>query len=274
MSASDGMFGIVGEMIDRQTKYFPINYSMFFGTGLDLDFRINKLLTILKDGDTLLLPLNYGFYTTTQNPQYFSYYQNMLSWGDLNFFKNHPLLSIKTLLKSPPSKIPTGFLAHIKAKIQVKNIIQQTQQRWQNDCKIFNGIKISSLDPYGELRYHQGTKLKQNTKIQYIKNDFQISPYFLFYYKKLKTFCNAHNIKIIVTYSPMLQNSDFNLDNSEHLQIIKNFQTNLAKNGIQIIGNPKNFQYPIQDFYDSPEHLNTKGAIKYTKELINILNQF
>lgn len=273
MSASDGMFGIVGEMIDNQTKYFPINYSMFFGTGLDIEFRINRLISILKNGDTLLLPLNYGFYTTQQNNQYFSYYQNMLSWGDKEFFKNHPLLTLKTLLKSPPSKIPYGLLIHLKAKLQGINILQNMKAKWANPPQTFEGVLSTSLDSYGELSQHQGTLLDLNATNPYIKEDFKPSLYFLSQFKKLVDFCNKHSIRIIVTYSPMLQNPKFNLDNPSDLSRIEKFKQELSKHNIYIVGNPQNFQYPIQDFYDTTEHLNTQGAKKYTQELIKILNQ-
>lgn len=157
MSASDGMYGIVGEIIDKETEYYPINYSMFFGTGLALDFRINKLISILQNGDTLLLPLNYGFYSTKENPRYFSYYQNMLSWGDENFANKYPLLTIQTLLKSPPSKILTGFIQHIIANIKEKHIIDRAKTRWEQDTGVFYSVSPDSLDQYGELRYHSGT---------------------------------------------------------------------------------------------------------------------
>lgn len=271
MSASDGMFGIIGELIDKETQYFPINYSIFFGTGLDIEFRFDKLLHSLKDGDTLLLPLNYAFYSTKKNNQYFSYYQNMISWGNPNFLYSHPLLSLKTLFKSPPSRLFSGFITHIKAKLQARNLIAKTLQRWNQNIQTFNQISINSLDRYGELRYHQGTLLKQDTTEQYLSQNSEIEDYFLSHYKRLKSFCNQHNIKILFTYPPMLENVNFNLNNPKDLQKIKNLQSQLHQYGITLLGNPKDFQFPIQDFYDSPNHLNTQGAIKYTKELIKIL---
>lgn len=273
MSASDGMYGIVGEMIDKETQYFPINYSIFLETGLDIEFRFNKLIHSLKNGDTLLLPLNYAFYSTKENKQYFSYYQNMLSWGNPNFFYSYPLLSLKTLLKSPPSKIPSGLLYYLQ-NIKVKEkLIDSTIQRWAKNPQTFHGDSVQSLDQYGEFRHHQGTLLKQNIKEQYLSQDSRVETYFLSHYKKLEDFCNQHNIKILFTYPPMLENTNFNLNNSQDLKKIKNLQNQLHQYGIKLLGNPKDFQFPIQDFYDTPNHLNTQGAIKYTKELIKILNQ-
>ena len=271
MSASDGMFGIVGEMIDKETEYYPINYSMFFGTGLDLEFRINKLIASLQNGDTLLLPLNFSFYSTQRNPDYFSYYQNMLSWGDKGFLYNHPILTLKTLLKSPPSQIPTGFIKHIVAYLRSQDLANKKEKKWREGGENFNGINISSLDRYGELRYHQGTLLKPKTAYSYLNEDFKISDYFLKNYKKLIDFCMKNNIKIIVAYPPILENPSFDLNKPYFMQIVKNFQKELLINKIQIQGDPQNFQFPLQDFYDSPYHLNTQGAIKYTNELIKIL---
>lgn len=273
MSASDGMFGIVGELIDKETEYFPINYSIFFGTGLDLEFRINKLISVLKDGDTLLLPLNYGFYTTQSNPQYFSYFQNMLSWGDDKFLYNHPILSLQTLLKSPPSKIPTGILQHITTQIRKTSVLNKALTRWKENKHNFYGISTDSLDKYGTLRYQQGTKISSDLTFSYIEKDSSPTKYFLQFYNQLKTFCNQRNIQIIVTYPPMLKNSEFNLDNQKTKDILKNFRKRLEQEGITIVGLPQNFQFSLQDFYDTPNHLNTQGAIKYTKELIKILNQ-
>ena len=271
MSASDGMFGIVGEMIERETEYYPINYSMFFGTGLDLEFRINKLISSLKAGDTLLLPLNFNFYSTQKNPDYFSYYQNMLSWGDNHFAINHPLLTVKTLFKSLPSQIPTGFIKHIIAHLKSQDIINKTEKRWQEGGEEFNGINTNSLDRYGELRYHQGTLLDPKTIHSYFDENFKVSSYFLQNYEKLVDFCVTHNIKIIVTYQPILKNPSFDLSNPNFVSIMTNFQRELLENSINIQGDPQYFQFPLQDFYDTPNHLNTQGAIKYTNELIKIL---
>lgn len=272
MSASDGMFGIVGEMIEKETEYYPVNYSMFFGTGLDLEFRINKLIASLRNGDTLLLPLNFDFYSTQRNPNYFSYYQNMLSWGDDHFIVNHPLLALKALLKSPPSQIPTGFIKYIIANLKSQDIINKTEKRWQEGEEVFNGINTNSLDKYGELRYHQGTLLDPKTIHSYFDEDFKVSSYFLQNYKKLIDFCTTHNIKTIITYQPIFKNPSFDLSKPYFVSIMKKFQRELFENSIDIQGNPQTFQFPIQDFYDSPNHLNTQGAIKYTKELIKILN--
>lgn len=272
MSASDGMYGFTGDMIDQETSYFPINYSMFFGTGIDLEFRINKLILSLKDGDTILLPLHYSFYTTKENPCYYSYYQNMLSWGDGDFFKKHPILTFQTLFKSPPSKIPTGLIQHLIAHIKKKHILDKAQLRWKQKNQVFNGVNTDSIDQYGELQYHQGTLPSADSESEYIGNDFEITPYFLGQYKKLKKYCDQHNITILFTYSPMLKNTAFNLDTPQDSKKIQNFKEKLAKHGITILGDPKKFQFSLQDFYDSPSHLNTSGAIKYTKEIIKILN--
>ena len=269
MSASDGMFGIIGEMIDKETEYYPVNYSMFFGTGLDLEFRINKLMSILKKGDTILLPLNYGFYTINKNPQYFSYYQNMLSWGDSDFFYKHPLLTLQTLFKSPPSIIPTGFIKQLIAYIKKKKVIANAQDRWAKNLPLFNGVGIDSIDRYGELRWHNGTNFNKHIPYEYIKDDFYISPYFLEQYKKLKYFCDKNHIKIIVTYPPMAKN----VKQKSFLEKAKKLKQKLIKQKIQICGNPENFQFDFFYFYDSPYHLNTEGAKKYTKELIKILNR-
>lgn len=71
----------------------------------------------------------------------------------------------------------------------------------------------------------------------------------------------------------MIKDKDYKLNQFKFLENMANFKVNLLKYKIPIQGIPQNFQFEIKDFYDSPHHLNTQGAKKYTKELIKILNQ-
>lgn len=275
MSASDGMYGIDGNIINAHSPYYPINYAMTYGVGIALEYRISKLISSSQPQDTILLPLNFGFYEESSPIADYTYYQNILSWGNTQekqILIQQPPLFIETLCKTPPSRILTGILyqIHHKLKNQTQRL-EEVKNAW-NQKNHLTEFTIYNLDQYGSLMFHPENKIKQGSW-EYLNKSPQISDYFIQQISRLIQYAKDNNITLIFTYPPTIKNAKFDLENPLHYQKIQKLKQQLKQYGITLMGDPKRFQFPIEFFYDTEYHLNSSGAKAYTQELIEVLKQ-
>lgn len=277
MSASDGIYGIDGKTIDSQTTFSPINYSLFFGTGVALEYRITKIILASKKNDFILLPLNFSFYFEQTAQEDYTFQQNMLMWGDFqnNTTKYDWIYFLEVLGKSPPSLLLTGLIKRIKYSLCDKTcIIAKIEKIWNtpNNKTPFQ-VSVNSLNQYGNFDTHNGIKLNSNKQYSYLNKNPQISDYFIQQISRLIQYAKDNNITLIFTYPPTIKNAKFDLENPLHYQKIQKLKQQLKQYGITLMGDPKRFQFPIEFFYDTEYHLNSSGAKAYTQELIEVLKQ-
>lgn len=76
---SNSLFGFNSALIDAKTKYKPINYATH--GGLPLNYHIDKIIDSAKNGDIVLMPLAFGYYTREAPKNDIWYIQNMETWG-------------------------------------------------------------------------------------------------------------------------------------------------------------------------------------------------
>jgi len=83
--------------------------------------------------------------------------------------------------------------------------------------------------------------------------------------------CQDNNISILVSFPSTLPHKEyFTKDYQEYFKKILQY---LAKHNIKVIGTPNDFFYPVNYFYDTNYHLNSKGAVINTKKLEKILKK-
>ena len=110
-----------------------------------------------------------------------------------------------------------------------------------------------------------------NSKIEVtLKNRHQklkskkVSKEFIIFLKKINAEYVKKGITLLITYPP-LEKSQF--DN----RFLKDIDKVKRETGITFFGNPNDYLYSADLFYDSSYHLNGKGRILRTKKLIKTL---
>lgn len=269
---SNSLFGFNSALINVKTKYKPINYATH--GGLPLNYHIDKIIDSAKNGDIVLMPLAFGYYTREAPKNDIWYIQNMETWGDgynkyidlkdrlLSYFQNPPIKVAKNIIKY--------IILHNKTS---KDIISEMQNKLANQAPCegkFEGYNYKSLNIFGDFC------TQENNGDFVIKSDYgmrqkpKISSFFISEFKRLQTFVESRNIKIILTYPATAKNELF--DTVEILENIKALHKQLEALDIKIYGDFRDVNFESKYFYDTNYHLNKSGTILRTEAVIKLLS--
>lgn len=262
---SSSLFGFNGEMVDNATKFHFINYGTH--AGLPLNFHVDKIISVAKEGDIIFLPLEFPYYTNGAPTNDYWYIHNMLTWG--NGYKKYITLKYEILayFKNPPLYVFSTWFHSFKAK-QHENIIENMKKIWQQNHNNFN-YGYQSLSKHGDYC----TQVGELTKIQtnYLYKNTKLSDFFLQEYNRLQIFAKSKHIKIFLTYPPTGENEFFSIHDKQTFEEVKSLETELLKHNIKIYGNFTDFHFDNKYFFNTDYHLNEKGVVLRTKAFIKLL---
>lgn len=275
ISDSNSLFGFNGSLIDKETKYTPINYATH--GGLPINFHIDKIIASAKSGDVVLLPLNFGYYTRGEPKDELWYIQNMQLWGE-GYDK---FISFKgvllSYLKNPPRTVALNFARYIKHNFwKNEDIFRVMEQSWAENAPCegeFHGYSYKSLSKYGDFC------TQVNKEPFFLKNDYGLNAnmkatsFFISEFKRLQSYAEANDIKVILTYPSIARNELLDDKDLAVLEAIERLKVQLEQEGIRIYGDFSDFVFDMQYFYDTNYHLNKEGANLRTKAVIKLLRE-
>ncbi|STQ86913.1 hypothetical protein LS73_007680 [Helicobacter muridarum] len=274
VGGSSSLFGFNGAMVELNTDFSFINYATH--AGLPINYHIDKVIAKAKEGDIIILPLEFGYYSSNSPWSNYWYIQNMLNWDKdyrkyidikhtlLAYMKNNPtqvLLRAKYYLENP----------HFKREKSIQEITNQKMIVPLNDsiqkdiitipCQSFAwaGYSYESLSPSGDFCSQKNINIFEKDE-SYFDIQIKVSPFFLSEYKRLKDFADSKNIKIFLFYPPTMENPSFSLKDIKTFEKIENLKSQLAAHNIYIYGDFTDFHFDKKYFYDTGYHLNSDGA--------------
>lgn len=290
IGGSSSLFGFNGAIIEANTDFSFINYGTH--AGLPLNYHIDKIIANAKDGDTVILPLEFDYYFREAPIDDMWYIQNMLSWGKYYAYidKWHSVLAH---VRNNPTKTLKNNIKHLMKTfaqnepfISPKQIAQMPKHT--ESYTLEEGIKIlpcanekwalysyRSLSPNGDFCQQSGS-IDFAYKSAYFDDKAVISTFFLNEWERLSHFCNAHNMRCILTFPPTVENPLFSIKDDHIFAKIAHLQSQLSAHNIHIYGDFTAVHFDKTYFYDTRYHLNDKGVklrtISFLKQLDSILN--
>lgn len=275
ISGSNSLFGFNGELIDKNTEFFPINYAAH--AGLPLEFLIDILISNAKNGDVVFMPLEFEYYTNLRHTKDEKRWRihNSLAWLGKHYIND---ISKKEIFSSIISQDATKILARLRGDFsamfkdeKIINPIEDWREILLKNDKEFRGYSYKSLNKYGDFATQEG-EIKSTTSKQfsYFYQDLDI-PYFAEQFFRLQDFANKNNIKIFLTYPTSCENPQFSAKDSATSQKIKHLKSELANFDIKIYGDFLDFHFESKYFFDTQYHLNAAGANLRTKNFIKML---
>jgi hypothetical protein len=88
---------------------------------------------------------------------------------------------------------------------------------------------------------------------------------------KFKDWCHENEIQFYLSFPTVVKFDEYS--NNEYQEIFQKIITESEKAGIDIIGKPNDFMYPIDFFYNSGYHLNSKGRDINTDFVIELIRK-
>lgn len=261
VSGSNGLFGISCKLIHEEANFPCVNAST--NVGLGLEYILNFARLMAKEGDLIIMPLEYHVYSSEEqindvvidyvfarNPQYLL----SVDWLDkIHFISgiSYPRLArgIMAQIKTPEPRLD-GYQSE-----NLNEYGDETSNREANITK-YQRKQIADIEPFNVLEkkgYIQSTQ-----GLEVLKN-------FIIWAQK-------NNIQIIATWPNTVWFEEYSEPETQlYFQSIKDFYQSL---NVPVLGEPRDFMYDKSMFYDTEYHLHDRGVRLRTQQLIQLLQPY
>lgn len=254
---SNVLFGLSAKklsgILNRETSNFGI------ASGVQPDYLSYYFKKVVKPGDTLVLALEYSFLLFDGEHSYIK--KNYVRTYDRSFFYKMPWLTqLKLTLESNMYFRFKDFIRSIKCK-NVKPKIN---------------YDVNALNEYGDQHLHDGNSifLKKFNSGYYRPVDIQKNKPFketqgLKLLSEFSAWCSKNGVHLIVSYAATVDFEDYQTEPyRSYFEFIENYY---KEKNIETLGNPYDFFYTPESFYDARYHLNLDASLQHTDKLGKML---
>lgn len=261
LSGSNTIFGVNAEKMEKELNIPVLNAGTHAALHEYIFYWAEN--NILKDGDIVILPLEYEQY---EKNEYAEEYLNYILGYEERYFNTFNLYGkLEFIYKVSPNTLLNNTKDLLLFKIPAKYGYPDTgySSKYLNN----NGDMTNNK----EENRRTNEKLMQTTKEKVFIEDEIPSKEFKDNMERFIEYCNVHNIKIYATWPAYLYKDKFFSDND--LKKIYDIQNYYNSKNIKVLGNYTDSLYNIELFYDSYYHLNEKGKEIRTEYLINLIRK-
>jgi len=265
-SGSNALFGVDSRVITSITGYPSTSLSVH--AGLNLDFLYFKIQKHLKQGDILVMPLEYFYYYNTEEILSQWFVSNMIAWGETEYLDKISFLSYLAFIANTPKERILNGLYHLgkKSKLPSKNEVMNELKEIHNKKNYkFYGYSHRSLNKYGDILAPKRpndvvSSIFFNTGEDYTTTNTELDPAFLADFEKIQKLADLRGAKLILTWPVTMRNKLFDLGTEPHQARVSLLSEKLSENGVKIECEPGLFNLHYKFFLNDRYHLNSVGA--------------
>ncbi|RLA76307.1 MAG: hypothetical protein DRG78_19260 [Epsilonproteobacteria bacterium] len=259
VAGSNALFGINSKMLSDAFNKPVVNYSV--NAGLLLPYILYKAKKILKKGDIVILPLEYSMYNynglaSTQMIDYI-FSRDFDAFYTLSFLEQFYMIwnvSFKRLYDgynfSEDKKITTGLYG--------PHNINEFGDQLQNSLKYKSKAFTNQLDNYKAKTYGREYNEKALSWI---------------YLKEFNSWCKENDIRCIFIPGAFMKYESYFTDEKERW-FYENISKIAIKKGMEFIGEPYDYMFKKELYFNSIYHLTSKGRDKMTQQIISDFQSF
>lgn len=252
---SNVLFGVDTKRMQKELNYPVLNAGVHAAMH---EYNFYWAESILKDGDTVIMPLEYVFYQTN------GYYKDYLT-----YIRSYAPEYLDTFTTKQKLK----FMYKCAATDLLKDDIQQVVTFPQ----INSGYSGKYLNANGDMT---NNKKKDRLSDKDLEDMIASTPFVQSVIPSVESqneiqsfvsYCKDHNIKIYAAWPSFLYSSkSFNKTDEQKIQNIIDFYNSMD---VKVLGNYKDELYDLDDFYDTTYHLNDEGKEKRTDHLLELIKE-
>jgi len=261
VAGSNAMFGIDSRKISSFFKLPVVNFGV--NAGLYLPYNLYKAKQVIKKGDILLMPLEYPMYGYDGVPNE-QMIDSILSRDRALFFQLSFKEQFSILWNVTLNRIYRGYQK--KGGQEVRVGLFGVHHLDNNGDQIRTDVKYQSKWMRGRIYNHFA-----NTPETYGK-DFQENSLGMQYIEEFVNWCEKRDVKIIFMPSTLMKHNSYVTDLKEKW-FYHNIQNIIKNKGWNYIGNPYDYMYDKQYYFDSNFHLVKKGRELRTTQMIEDLKK-
>lgn len=259
VSGSNSLFGISCKMIYEETQTPCVNGGTHAGLGIN--YILHRAPSLVKSGDTVLLPLEYNHYKSDNSPR------NIL---------------VSYVIEQDPKYLLSTDLLHsirILSGISFSQISKGLKYKLTPPKTIKTHYKSKNINDFGDETSNLKSKITENevNMINALKPDENIAGYIkssegLQIIKKFIDWCNDNNIKVIATWPNTVWFDAYKeQDQQDFFKSVQDFYQDLK---VPVLGKAEDSMYDKSMFYDTRYHMNDVGVRKHTQHLIDLLEPY
>ena len=240
--------GLRAEMVEAASGLASANCGLH--AGLSLDYQLRYVRSVARTGDVVVLAIEYPLYNYSLTPSPFMV--DYVLWMDPSF------LSTKPALRQVQYRLSLPFEKRLLALLLPSG--GEEPARWRVNRW---GDAVENRAPKSVLIRRLYAQYKPRT-------DLRLSMHGR---AELRTFLDdlaTRGIsKVFVTFPPLVQHRAY--ETPEFRETSSRFRADLASLGLEPLGDPLEFTYPVDLFYDTLLHLTDAGARHRTETLLRHL---
>lgn len=272
VSGSNGLFGIDSAELQKYVKMPVVNMAMH--AGLPLDWMLEFAATGVKEGDVLILPLEWDYYLAdyTRPSQWMT--RQVVAWEKRYFETLDPVRKIRFIA----SISCTEFVNNLLTKLNTEQILREHPNRrlksreaaleiyYRSDRPGTLGYNYLNTNRYGDIMQNwPPAKIVGLDTGAYYSLESTLVPIALDKLKHSIDDWQHKGVKVFVTFPPIAINP---VTASKALQNkTAELEGVLRKKGIPLLGRQSDYYFPQTVFFDSPHHLSWEGKRKRTEIL-------
>ncbi len=256
VAGSNALFGIDSKKLEKRYHIPTINFGV--NAGLFLPLVLYEAKKVLRRGDIVLLPLEYSMYLYDGEPN-----EQMIGYTysfEPSFFWTLSLKEqFEMIWKTPFSRVLEGYM-----KTGTKPITKGLYGAHHIDA---HGDQTHSLKRY--MGGFEKDIIKHIKPTLYGKDE----PKKALAWKYLKEFdkwAKTHGICTIYTPPVFMDQKIYHTDKKE-INFYKTLPKRAKEIGLKFIGNPYDFMYPRDMFFNTDYHLNAEARQIHTDRLLKLL---
>lgn len=246
---SSTRYSFKARVLTEELKRPTINFGIT--AGLQVRYMLEQARKVAKSGDTVVLI-----------PEY-SIYEDELHWSMMDYVLSHDPAYFKAL----PMPEQLKWAGSIPFRRLFNGLVSRVKPGW--DFKLYKPDKI---DEYGDEENHPAKDRKAelvNEKQPFKKFERIPTPGIKPMIASFATWCKQNGIQLIATYPATITFPDY--DREPYTSTFARIRALYDGLGINVVGEPKDFMYPKDMFFDMEYHLTEEAAAINSRKFAEML---
>jgi hypothetical protein len=260
---SSTLFGINTNLVGNYEKYNLVNFGI--ASGLQPDYYFHILKKNLKSGDMVILPLEYSFFA--YDGIYSEIKNTYIRTFDRKYFNSIPILvRYKLVLTTSLKQIVQSFIDIVKYFINKKQNIHEAinynpKYLDKNGNQVYNKGNTIFLDKFYSGYYSPIDIPQYNNNSQGLESIID-----------LHKWCKDNNIECIVSFAATVYFREYTKKKyRDYFEYLLDF---FNKHNVKVFGDPYQFFYKPNMFFDSRYHLNNIAAKENTSKFDTYIGEY
>jgi|GEM_PF-5921727 len=294
MGGSSGMFGLKTRMF--QESFQRPAFNLCLHAGMELSVLVDQTLDVLGPGDVLLMHLENSYERSIQNATRDTVFMTGMMRTAMPeiFWRRDWAGKWKAFRSMPPLQVVQGALVRWSGPKLIRLHPDRDPRQsavdyiaaWEREVKPWGSTRPEGFqdenygsmwlyDPWGDIvRLPEITKERVPHEENYgWDKPVGLQPSDEAALDRLRTASRRLGVRVFLVPTPLLESRTWQAGDADFQRRMDDRRRLYARWGIEALGDPADFIYPRNAFYDTARHLRTSTSLEHTRKIIRLLEE-